>query len=70
MNVDFCSHESVHLAGESATHPIEPRDDALAALLLLAEWIPRCFYVLRHALPKFADSRRLAAHSGASNCRF
>ena len=36
MKPDFCGHDRVHLLGESATHPIEPRCGTLAALLLLA----------------------------------
>ena len=62
MNMDFCSHDGVQLLGESATHPIEPRCGALAALLLLAGRSPR----RRRALP----AHRIAAHSGASNCGF
>ena len=59
MKPDFCGHDRVHLLGESATHPIEPRCGTLAALLLLAGMSPQ----RRRALP----SRRIAAHSGASN---
>jgi hypothetical protein len=62
MNIDFSSHNIVHLLGESATHPIEPRCGALAALFRLAGTSPQ----QRHALP----SHRITAHSGASNCRF
>ena len=36
MNIDICTHDNVHLLGESATHPNEPRCGTLAALLLLA----------------------------------
>ena len=40
MNMDSCGHDRVHLLGESATHPIEPRCGTLAGLqavlLLLA----------------------------------
>ena len=36
MNIDICTHDSVHLLGESATQTIEPRCGALAVLLLLA----------------------------------
>jgi hypothetical protein len=63
-----CGHARLHLLGEIATHPIEPRwahlaDLAdLAALLLQAGMSPP----RRRALPK----RPIAAHSGASNCRF
>ena len=31
MNIDFCSHDGVHLLGESATHPSGPRCGTLAA---------------------------------------
>jgi hypothetical protein len=41
MNIDFSSHDIVHLLGESATHPIELRCGALAALLLLAGTSPQ-----------------------------
>ena len=59
MNIDICTHDNVHLLGESATRPIEPRYGALAALLLLAGMSPQ----RRHALL----AHRIAAHSGASN---
>jgi hypothetical protein len=36
MNIDFSSHDTVHLLGESTTHPIELRCGALAALFRLA----------------------------------
>ncbi len=36
MNTDFCTHDHLHLFGDSATHPIDPRCGALAALLLVA----------------------------------
>ena len=62
MNIDFCSHDGVHLVGESATHPIEPRCGTLAALLLLAGRRPR----RRRVLP----AHRIAAHSGAFYCGF
>ena len=62
MKPDFCGHDRVHLLGESATHPIEPRCGTLAALLLLAGMSPQ----RRRALP----SHCIAAHSGASNCGF
>ena len=62
MNTNIRGTDRPHLVGESATHPIEPRCGALAALLLLADLSPqRC-----RALP----APRIAAHSGASNCRF
>jgi hypothetical protein len=60
-----CCHTRLHLLGEIATHPIEPRWAVwadLAALLLQAGMSPP----RRRALPK----RPIAAHSGASNCRF
>ena len=41
MNIDICTHENVHLLGESATRPIEPRYGTLAALLLLAGMSPQ-----------------------------
>jgi hypothetical protein len=59
MNIEFSSHEDQ--LGESATRPIEQRCATLAALLLLAGTSPQ----RRHALP----AHRIAAHSGASNCR-
>jgi hypothetical protein len=62
MNTRVCAHEQIHLLGDSATHPIEPRCDTLAALLLLAGMSPQ----RRRALP----ARRIAAHSGAFNCGF
>ncbi len=62
MDIDFFPYNHLHRLGESATHPIEPRFGALAALLLLAGMSPQ----RRHALP----AHRIAAHSGASNCRF
>ena len=62
MKPDFCGHDRVHLLGESATHPIEPRCGTLAALLLLAGMSPQ----RRRALP----AHRIAAHSGAPNCGF
>ena len=69
MKIDICTHDNVHLLGESATRPIEPRYGALAALLLLAGMSPqrqaqaRRRARLRHALL----AHRIAAHSGASN---
>jgi len=62
MNIEISSPDHLHRFGDSATHPIEPRCDALAALLLLAGMSPQ----RRRALP----ARRIAAHSGASNCGF
>ena len=62
MNIDIRTHDNVHLLGEIATRPLEPRYGALAALLLLAGMSPQC----RRALP----ARRITAHSGASNCGF
>jgi hypothetical protein len=62
MNATFSSHGKHHHSGDSATHPIEPRCGTLAALLLLAGTSPQ----RRRALP----AHRIAAHSGASNCRF
>jgi len=62
MNIEISIHDRPHLLGESATHPIEPRCGALAALLLLAGMSPQ----RRRALP----AHRIAAHSGASNCGF
>ncbi len=31
MNADFCTHDHLHLIGDSATHPIEPRCGALGS---------------------------------------
>ncbi|MBA4261469.1 MAG: hypothetical protein C0443_05465 [Comamonadaceae bacterium] len=62
MNTEFFGYAEHPLLGESATHPIEPRCGALAALLLLAAMRPQ----RRRALP----APRIAAHSGASNCGF
>jgi len=61
MNAEFPSHDNLHLVGDTATHPIEPRYGTLAALLLLAGTSPQ----RRRALP----AHRIAARSGASNCR-
>ena len=33
MNLEFLGHDSLHLLGDSATHPIEPRCGTLAALV-------------------------------------
>jgi hypothetical protein len=61
MNAEISSHDHFHRSGESATHPIEPRCGALAALLLLAGTSPQ----RRLALP----AHRITAHSGVFNCR-
>jgi hypothetical protein len=63
MNTENFAHERLHLLGESATHPIEPRYATPAVLRMLA--MPQGIAALR-ALP----ARRIAARSGASNCRF
>ncbi len=62
MNTDIWAHESLHLVGESATCPSEPRCGRLAALLLLVGMSPP----RRRALP----NTHIAAHSGTFNCRF
>jgi hypothetical protein len=62
MNADFSDDDNTHLLGESATRPSELRCATLAALLLVAGIRPPP----RRALP----SHRIAAHSGAFNCRF
>jgi hypothetical protein len=46
MNADVLIHDMTHRVGKRATHPIELRNGTLAALFLLAEFIPR----RRHAL--------------------
>jgi len=61
MNIDARCHAHLHLLSQSDTHPSEPRCDTLAALLLLAGKSPQ----RRRALP----ARRIAARSGAFNCR-
>ncbi len=59
MNVEIGAHAGNHPSGDIAAHPIEPRCDALAALLRLAGTSPqRC-----RGLP----ARRIAARSGAPN---
>jgi hypothetical protein len=63
MNTGIDAHEQPHLFGERATHPIEPRCTTLAALQILA--MPLGIAVVC-ALP----ARRIAARSGAFNCRF
>ena len=62
----------VELNPVRATHPIEPRCGALAALLLLAGMSPqRPAQAKRRARLRLAlPAHRIAAHSGASNCRF
>ena len=62
MNAGFSDDDNVHRLGDSATHPNELRCDTLTALLLVAGMSPPP----RRALP----ARRIAARSGASNCRF
>ncbi len=62
MNSGFLTHDHLHLLGDSATHPIEPRWRTLAALRLLAGMSPQ----RRRAL----SARPNTAHSGASNCGF
>jgi hypothetical protein len=62
MGAAIRSHGHLRLSDDSATHPIEPRCGALAALLLLAGMSPQ----RRRALP----AHRITVRSGASNCRF
>ena len=62
MDIDFIVSVHLHLSGDSAMHPIAPRPTILTALLLIAHQSA----LLRLALP----GPPLAAHSGASNCRF
>ena len=71
MKTDDGAHDRLHRWGESATHPIESRCDALAALLLLAGTSPqRPAQAKRRASLRLAlPARRIAARSGASNCR-
>ena len=40
MRIQFFAHDGLHLLGESATHPIEPRWRTLAALFLLVGMKP------------------------------
>ena len=62
MDADRSDHEAAHLQKVSATYPIEPPWDTLAALLLLAgSSQPR-----RRALP----ARPMTAHSGMSSYGF
>ena len=72
MNTDIRDHDQFHRAGESATHPIEPRCGALAALLLLEGSSPqRPAQAKRRACLRLAlPAPHITAHSGASNCRF
>ena len=85
MNIDSCGHDRVHLLGESATHPIEPRCGTLAALLRQGT---EALAFARHkqssglfesglSLACMSPQRRralpahrIAAHSGAPNCGF
>jgi hypothetical protein len=57
------THAGAHQPGENATHPIEPRCAALAALRILS--MPLGIDAVR-ALP----AQRITARSGAFNCRF
>jgi hypothetical protein len=41
MNADVLTHGTAYRLGENATRPIELRNGTLAALLLLAGFIPR-----------------------------
>jgi hypothetical protein len=58
-----CAHGGPHLAGETATHPIEPPSATLAALRILA---------MAHAIAavRALPARPMTARSGAANCRF
>ena len=47
MDSGFWAHDHLHLLGDSATHPIEPRWRTLAVLRLLAGMSPQ----RRRALP-------------------
>jgi len=59
MNIDYFSFDTVHLLGDSATHPIEPLATRPGSLLRLAGMsLQRC-----RAYPDTPP----AAHSGASN---
>ncbi|MET7014473.1 hypothetical protein [Uliginosibacterium flavum] len=62
MKTKFRPHASLHLLGERATRPVEPRCGTLAALLLLAGKGP----LRRRALP----THRITTHSGVSNYGF
>jgi hypothetical protein len=85
MNAEICIHDNPHLLGESATHPTEPRYGTLAALLLLAGTEgrgskptrvgldgPKARCLWHRAVPqrrRALPAHRIAARSGASNCR-
>jgi hypothetical protein len=58
-----CTHDGPHLAGETATHPIEPPSATLAALRILA---------MAHAIAavRALPARPMTGRSGASNSRF
>ena len=72
MNTGIRDHDQLDRVGESATHPIEPRCGALAALLLLAGMSPqRPAQTKRRArLRLVLPVPHITTHSGASNCRF
>ena len=72
MFIDRSSFVCIHLLGDSAAHPIAPRYGTLAALLLLAGIGPQCpAQAKRRARLSLAlPAHRIAAHSGALNCRF
>ncbi len=88
MKTEFFPPGNPHLAGESTTHPIEPRYGTLAALLALQaaasqSSAPSSRPSLRGRLGaaglslagispqrrRALPAHRIAAHSGASNCR-
>jgi hypothetical protein len=84
MNIEFSSHDDHHPLGESATRPIELRCGTLAALLRQSQRLwpssgtnsPQGLLVSGLSLAGTSPQRRLAlpahriaAHSGASNCR-
>jgi hypothetical protein len=62
VNNGFQGIYILHQLSKIVTHPIAPRCDALAALLLLAGMSPP----RRRALPE----HRIVARSGAFNCHF
>ena len=85
MTIEFFAPDDLHLLGESATHPIEPRWRTLAALLRQgAETLAFArhkqstgLFVSGLSLVGMSPQRRralpshpIAAHSGASSCRF
>jgi hypothetical protein len=82
MNIHLCAHEHPYRLADSATHPIEPRCDTLAALLLLAGMSlpgrPKGEYrsaqhegtPVSPQRPRALPARRITAHSGAANCGF